>query len=283
MSAPQPPDEVLAFYALGLEAERLELDYNRLERARTQELILRELPPAPRVVLDVGGAAGVYASWLAELGHVVHLVDPVPLHVEQARASGEQGSRTRLASARIADARALPFADQSADAVLLLGPLYHLLDPSERARALAEALRVLRPAGLLFASAISRFASLLDGLRGALFDDAAFARIVEHDLATGEHRNDTSNPRYFTTAYFHHPAELAVEIAAAGFALQDVLAIEGPAAWMPDFARRWTDPAARERLLAFVRAVEAEPSLLGVSPHLMGIARRPLVHPGATD
>ena len=83
MSKPRPPDEVLAFYALGLEADRLALDHNRLERARTQELIERLLPPAPRVVVDVGGAAGVYALWLAELGHEVHLLDPVPLQTYQ--------------------------------------------------------------------------------------------------------------------------------------------------------------------------------------------------------
>ena len=44
---------------------------------------------------------------------------------------------------------------------------------------------------------------------------------------------------------------------------------------MPDFARRWAEPASRERLLAFLRRVETEPSLLGVSPHLLAVARRP--------
>ena len=274
MSRERPPDEVLAFYALGLEPGRLELDYFPLERARTQELIERHLPPAPRVVIDVGGAAGVYALWLAERGHELHLVDPVPLHVEQARAAAER-TKAHLASAGTADARALPFADRSADAVLLLGPLYHLPEPKERAQALAEAFRVLRPGGLLFAAAISRFASLLDGLRGALFDDSSFAAIVARDIASGQHRNDTGNARYFTTAFFHEPAELAVEVATAGFALLDVFGVEGPGAWAPDFAHRWADPAARERLLAFVRAVETEPSLLGVSPHLLAVARRP--------
>ena len=274
MSKPSPPDEVLAFYALGLEADRLRLDHNQLERARTQELIGRLLPPAPGVVLDVGGAAGVYALWLAELGHEVHLVDPVPLHLEQARAAARERPGARLASVEIGDARSLPFADRSADAVLLLGPLYHLPEPSDRERSLAEALRVLRPGGLLFAAAISRYASFLDGLRGALFDDAAFAAIVDRDLASGLHRNETGNARYFTTAFFHHPAELAVEVASAGFALVDVFAVEGPGAWAPELARRWADAAARERLLAYLRTIETEPSLLGVSPHLLAVGRK---------
>ena len=127
----------------------------------------------------------------------------------------------------------------------------------------------------MFAAAISRFASLIDGLRGPIFEDAAFASIVARDLLDGQHRNDTGNVRYFTTAFFHHPAELAEEIAVAGFALVDLFAVEGPGAQMPNFARRWADPASRERLLALLREVETEPSLVGTSPHLLAVARRP--------
>jgi len=273
MGGPRPADEILGYYALGLEQGRLDADYFPLERARTQELVLRHIARPPGVVLDVGGAAGAYAFWLADLGYEVHLVDPVALHVEQARATSNARAR-RLASAQVADARSLPFADRSADAVLLLGPLYHLTELEDRLRALGEALRVLRPGGFVFAAAISRFASFLDGLRGALFDDPAFASVVERDLAYGQHRNETGNARYFTTAFFHHPAELAEEVAGAGLTLVDLFAVEGPGAATPDFERRWADPAARERLLAFLRAVETEPTLLGASPHLLAVARR---------
>ena len=275
MSRPRPADEILGYYALGLEQGRLEQDYFPLERARTQELVLRQLAPAPGVVLDVGGAAGAYSFWLADLGYEVHLVDPVALHVEQATAASIARASGRLASARAADARSLPFADASADAVLLLGPLYHLTEREDRLRALGEALRVLRPGGLVFAAAISRFASFVDGLRGPLFEDPAFAGVVARDLRDGQHRNETGNARYFTTAFFHHPAELAEEIAVSGLLLVDLFAVEGPAATMPDFGRRWADPEARERLLAFLRPLETEPTLLGASPHLLAVARRP--------
>lgn len=275
MSESKPPDEVLGYYALGLERGRLDEDYFPLERARTREIVRRHLPRPPAVVLDVGGGTGPYALWLAEAGYEVHLVDPVPLHVEQAQAASGERASGRLARARTGDARSLPFADASADAVLMLGPLYHLTERDDRLRALDEARRVLRPGGFVFVAAISRFASLIDGLRGALFDDPAFAPVVERDLADGQHRNDTGDPRYFTTAFFHHPAELAEEVSAAGLALLDVLALEGPGAYLPDFAGRWADPVARERLLEFLRRVEAEPSLLGVSPHLLAVARRP--------
>jgi SAM-dependent methyltransferase len=274
MSDPRPPDEVLGYYALGGEQGRLEEAYFPLERARTQDLVRRHLEAPPGRVLDVGGGAGAYAFWLAELGYEVHLVDPVPLHVRQAEEASRARETGRLASARVGDARRLDFADASADAVLLLGPLYHLTDRADRLAALAQARRVLKPGGVVFAAGISRFASLLDGLRGPVFDDDAFTRIVERDLADGQHRNETGVTEFFTTAFFHQPGELGVELREAGLALDGLFAVEGPGAFVPDFPRRWEDPVSRERLLDLVRRVEREPALLGASPHLLAVGRR---------
>jgi ubiquinone/menaquinone biosynthesis C-methylase UbiE len=78
--------------------------------------------------------------------------------------------------------------------------------------ALREARRILKPKGVLIAAAISRFASLIDGLARGFFCDSDFRKIVASDLATGQHRNPTSQTAYFTTAYFHRPEELAAEV-----------------------------------------------------------------------
>lgn len=274
--------EIEAFYARGGEPGRLDHGYFPLERARTQEIVLRHLAPPPGVVLDVGGAAGAYALWLSARGYAVHLVDPVPLHVEEARrASGR--SPHPLAGVTQGDARALGQADGSADAVLLLGPLYHLTAREDRLRALAEARRVLRPGGFLFAAAISRFASLVDNItepvepRGQLppaFADPAVLRMVQQDLAGGAHENTSGDARYFTTAWFHHPDELADEVRAAGLALVEVLPLESVGALTACFPSVWADAGRRETLLALVRQLEREPSLLGISPHLLAVARR---------
>lgn len=274
MSDPRPPDEVLGYYALGGEQGRLEEAYFPLERARTQELVHRHLGPPPGIVLDVGGAAGAYSFWLAEQGYEVHLVDPVPLHVRQAEEASRARETGRLASVRVGDARKLDFAAAAADAVLLLGPLYHLTERRDRLAALAEARRVLKPGGRVFAAGISRFASLLDGLLGTVFERDAFARIVERDLADGQHRNETGIAAFFTTAFFHEPGELAAEVREAGLDLAGLFAVEGPGALLPDFRKRWDDPASRERLLDLVRRVEREPALLGVSPHLLAVGRK---------
>lgn len=163
------PQQMQAYYAHGRERDRLARGEGLLEALRTQELLDRWLPPAPAVILDVGGAAGRYALPLADAGYEVHLIDPVPLHVQQAL-EGSQAARQPLASVLEGDARALPFDDASADAVLLLGPLYHLTTAKERSLALHEAGRVLRQGGVLVAAAISRFASRSMGWSLALFE-----------------------------------------------------------------------------------------------------------------
>jgi SAM-dependent methyltransferase len=178
------------------------------------------LPPPPAVVLDVGGAAGAHAAPLAAQGHEVHLIDPVPLHVEQARAV------PGLASVTLGDARALRWLDASVDAALLLGPLYHLTDRADRVRALVEGRRVLRPGGVLVAAAISRYASTLDGLFCGYLREPGFEAIVECDLADGQHRNPGDVPGWFTTAFFHLPDELLSEATDAGLHDVGLVAVE---------------------------------------------------------
>jgi ubiquinone/menaquinone biosynthesis C-methylase UbiE len=266
--------EMETYYAEGREADRLASGYCRLERERTQELAQRYLPPPPGEVLDVGGGAGAYAYWLAGLGYTVHLVDAMPLHVEQAERAAREHPAARLASIRVGDARRLEQADESVDAVLLLGPLYHLTEQSERARAWAETRRVLRSGGVVLAAGISRFTSLLGGLHLGFLEDPEFAAIVERDLREGQHRNPGRRRGYFTTAYFHRPEELRSEALEAGLQVDALIAVEGPAGLVGDFEGWWNDPDRRSRLLGAIRAVEREPSLLGVSPHIMVVARK---------
>lgn len=268
----EPPSEVRDHYETdSVEERRLTTGPGRLELARTQEIIRRHLPPPPLKVLDVGGGAGVHAEWLADDGHTVHLVDPMPNHVEQAR---RLAASQRSVTAELGDARSLTAGDESVDAVMLLGPLYHLTSRTDRVGALREARRVVRAGGLVFVAAISRFASLLDGLgRGFLFDPR-FRSIVEQDLRDGQHRNPGRDPHWFTTAYFHHPSELGEEAAAAGLDAVEVVGVEGVAGWFGGVFDRWDDPADRESILFAARASESEPSLLGASAHLMMVARR---------
>jgi len=271
--APMIDPEVADYYERAPEESRLTKGPFKLEFARTQELIERHAPYPPADVLDVGGGAGAYALWLAERGHRVQLIDASPRLIEEARKrSGIAGSR--LVSCRVADARALPVADASVSLVLLLGPLYHLVEADDRRKAIAEAARVLAPGGVLVAAAISRWASVLDGIARNLLDDPHFATIVERDVQEGQHRNPTGDLNYFTTAYFHRPDELRDEIADSGLTIVGLYGIEGPGWMTRDFDERWSDPAKRETILRIARALESEPAMIGCSAHMLAVGRK---------
>jgi ubiquinone/menaquinone biosynthesis C-methylase UbiE len=273
--SPSPQlEEVINFYASGYEEIRLTVGAGQLERERTRELLMRFLPPAPAVVLDVGGGAGAYAFWLAKHGYEVHLTDISPALIERAIAAASRQPEPPLASAAVSDARSLSWKYNAVDAVLLLGPLYHLTVREDRLRALKEARRVLKPAGILCAVGISRFASMLDGLSTGNLKDPQFAAIAGQDLKDGQHRNPTPNPQYFTDAYLHQPDELRQETIEAGFAVSGMYGIEGPGWVVSDFDEWWTNPEHRARLMKIARSVETQPSLLGMSAHIMVVGSK---------
>lgn len=260
-----------AYYARGLEADRLVADGpGMLEFARTTEIIDRRLPPAPAVVADIGGGPGRYTAWLAGRGYRVEHRDLIAVHVEQARAAANGSPMVR---AEVGDALELDLADASVDAVLLLGPIYHMRRRADRIRALREALRIVRPGGPVFTAAISRWAPRLDGLlvhrlyreRPAITDAVdTVERVgwlppVEPDLFT---------------AYCHRPGQLRAEVRAAGLAVTDLVCVEGAAVMLSDLAERLADPVDTEALLETLRATERVPELLGIGPHLLVTAVR---------
>jgi SAM-dependent methyltransferase len=267
-----PSDAALhAYYARGEERERLAQSRGVVEFERTKELVLRRLPGPPSVVADIGGGPGRYSLWLAGRGHRVEHRDLVPLHVEQLRAEAGPGPGIRTA---VGDARDLDLGDAAVDAVLLLGPLYHLRWRADRVRALREARRVVRPGGPVFVAAISRWAPRLDGvLTLRLYQSRPQLReLVDEVERTGW--APPLVPDSFS-AYCHRPGQLRAELRAAGLEVVDLVSVEGLAFTLDDLDQRMLDPLAREVVLETARVLERVPELLGIGPHLLATAIRP--------
>lgn len=269
-------DKLRAFYGTGtFERDRLSAGRGRLEFLRTQELLRRFLPSPPARVLDVGGGPGSHAGWLADDGYEVKLIDLTPELVQQAR---QRAGEPPGFEAVVGDARDLDEPDGSADAVLLLGPLYHLPDRADRMAALAEARRVLRPNGVIAVAAISRYTVLLDLLRAREASGAVLDALAAGPFQDGR----LLESGIFTTAFFHRPQGLSDELAASGLTDVQVFGIEGPG-WLlfdPPPGREGAagtsdDPELLAQAVVVARLVEAEPSLLGASSHLLGLATRP--------
>lgn len=217
------PDEIVQHYEHEIrEEERITVGIGQLELVRTQEVLRRHLPKPPAAILDVGGATGVHASWLAADGYRVHLVDLAPRHVEKARADlGALGVTAALGDAR--------------------------------------------------------------GLADGFLFDPEFRAIVERDLRDGCHRNSDHHPRWFTTAFFHHPDELRDEVDAAGLELIELTGVEGLAGCLTGLDERWDTHDGRETILFAARAIEAEPTLLGLSSHFLAVARAADSGPGTAS
>jgi SAM-dependent methyltransferase len=268
--------EILAYYESNGERDRLATGRQRIEFLRVWELLERFLPAPPAAVLDVGGAAGRYSVPLAAAGYRVRLVDPVPGLVAQA-ADAAREAGVPLA-AEVGDARSLPAADDSADAVLLFGPLYHLTDSADRVTALSEARRVTRPGGVVVAIGLSRYYPLFENLvAGGSYSAEDHARF----LAEGQYRDPRGDDRRspgmihgFTTSYFHRPEDLAAEVTAAGLSLDRIVGANGIVKLLlPDLSERLDGEPRREEVTGLLRLLEAEPSLLGASQNFVAIAR----------
>jgi SAM-dependent methyltransferase len=258
-------DALRAYYQRGMERERLSDGRGDLEFTRTTEIVRRRLPAAPAVVADIGGGPGRYALWLASLGYQVEHRDLIPLHVEQltADAAGVPGIHTA-----VGDVRDLDLPDASVDAVLLLGPLYHLLDRAERVGALRECARIVRPGGAVFAAAISRWAARIDGM----LRERIYLRYPEVTGLIDEIDRTGMLPPLGEgafTAFCHRPGELRSELEDAGLEVADLVSVEGPAFILGDLDARLADPGERPVVLEVARAIERVPELAGFGPHLI--------------
>ena len=241
-----------------------------VEFARTIEIMRRTLPPAPAVVADIGGGPGRYTDWLVANGYQVIHRDVVPHHVDQVR--DRHGNKV---DAAVGSAVALDIDDGAVDVVLLLGPLYHLADPGDRAAAIAESARITRGGGLVHAAAIGRWSPRIHGLiRDRLYEK--YPDVLPRLLEVEQHG---VLPAIFDGAfngYTHTPDQLRAEMTTNELDLESLLGIEGPASVFSDeiIDARMASDVDRTMLFDSLRALEAVPELLGVSPHLLATARR---------
>jgi len=194
-----------------------------VEFAVTLRAFEEYLPSAPATVLDIGGGPGRYAIELARRGYHLTLADistgELALAAEKTAEAG-----ARLEDVVQADARELNgFADDAFDAVLLMGPLYHLLEDADRRRAVDEAVRVARPGGMLFATNITRYAALRFWAKREPMRVVEDRLRYEAQIATGKMPDAVG----FTDIYLMRPAELAALFEGVGAAHIVTVACEG--------------------------------------------------------
>jgi SAM-dependent methyltransferase len=272
-------DAVRAYYASFGEREWARLDNpsdGALEFAVTCHTLVTYLPSGARV-LDIGGGPGRYTIWLAQRGHRVVLADLCPDLLSLARAKIDQAGVGAMVEEVVqADARDLSrWADGSFDAVLSLGPFYHLPDPGDRRRAAAELSRALCSGGVAFVALMPRYAFLRRTLaipdeRHHLGQPDFMGRLLEN----GEFINDI--PGRFTHGWGARPEEVAPFFEQHGFATLDLLAAEGIAVDIQRalFDLAESDPPTCQAAFDLILRTASEPSILGMATHLLYVGRR---------
>lgn len=269
-------DEVFEFYNAGAEKGRLERGLGKVEVYRTKEILKKYITNTNNKIYDIGGGIGIYSSWLSEMNNEVHLLELAPSAVEYA-IKIQKENNTFIAE--VCDARNINRADESADIILLMGPLYHLQNRDDRLQVLNEAKRVLKKDGLLFSVGISKFSSTTWALStygkdNNFLDDEIFNEMIKEELSSGIHIRPKEFPYFIAQAYFHTPLGLQKELEAMGFETIQKYAIEGVIWFTPCLNEKWEDKNSRERLLNIIRYTENEEEIMGMSPHFMIVSKK---------
>ena len=255
------------------EVEWVRLDRHRTELALTLRAMDEHLPPPPARVLDCGGGPGRYAIELSKRGYEVLLFDLSLGNLSLARAKAGQASVT-LAGVEHGTATDLGrFSDATFDVVLLMGPLYHLLEDAERRQALSEAWRVLKPGGQLYTAFITRYATMRYAAAREVNWILDELDTVQVGLETGVLPPHGEMGSSFV-AYFIHPKQVKPLLQDAGFEVTTVLGVEGLVSMIEEGVNA-LEGEDWERWVDLNYQVSPDPCLHGGVEHLLAIAVKP--------
>ncbi len=262
--------DIAAFYNSDPEREHGRLDINQLEYDLTWRYLNRYLP-SQGSILEVGAATGRYTLELVKQGYTLTAVDLSAALIEKSRKNIAVEGFERQVRFVVADARDLgEVAEKGFDAVLLMGPLYHLVVEADRKLALKEAFEHLRGGGIIFSSFLSRFGVMGDLLKNVpgWIEDQAEARSM---LENGKRPDDY--PRGGFRGYFAQISELAPLHEAIGFKTLSVVGVE-PGISADDDSYNKLQGMQRQLWLDLLYEISTEKSILGASRHLLYIGKK---------
>lgn len=275
---------VLAGYNAGIERDRLRTGIGLLEFERTKELLLEKLPKAPAVIYDIGGAYGEYSWWLASLGYEVHLFDLSETNIRMSAELSPEYPGVCLHSATVCDARTVPRPDKSADAVLLMGPLYSITEYEERILAIEESRRLLKDTGLLFSAALTPYSVLVprivlyhadDSKKRRELDDPAVLSMIGRALKDGNYVNPEKKiATGIGSSHLHTAKALREELSRGGFDTVSVHGILGGAWLAPNLDALLEREDTRETLMETIRMLDTYEEIIGLSGHLLAVSKK---------
>ncbi|APG66290.1 SAM-dependent methyltransferase [Tenacibaculum todarodis] len=264
--------ELENFYNKASEETRLEKGMGIFEFERIKELIQLHITKKNATIIDVGGGTGKYSEWLAKKEHKVHLVEPVLKHIKLAEQRAKKLQNPF--SITIGEAKKLPFEDNTADLVILHGPLYHLQKREDRVTAILEAKRVLKKGGIILGFGINATASTVVGLMNGMIHANSFFDMCKEELTTGIHNAPKDFPFLLADAFYHKPAGLKAEFLEQDLNFVNLFAVEG-IIWLDnEYFANMIDKQKSKTLKALQNLTQNDEYLLPFSPHMMIVVKK---------
>lgn len=251
------------------EEDRLTTNNARRIEFLTTVRVLDEWITGKKKILDCAAGTGIYVFYLAEKGHEVTATDITPRHIEIIKSMiGKKHGDMKAMVLDAVDMRV--FENESFDAVLNMGPFYHLINENDRVRCFQESLRVLKKGGLLATSYIPRYYVFpYVAMQNDYFLDAKLAKQLTE---TGVLRHDDEKC-FWTDTYYSSAEEMEALYRDYGMEVLDHFAQDGATphfsqkvdGWNEGQFRIWCD---------YHYSICRQKSLLGASNHVMIIGRK---------
>jgi SAM-dependent methyltransferase len=262
--------DIIDFYNQNAETEQNRLDNHRLEFDLTWRFLEKYLPEEGSI-LEIGAATGRYTLPLVERGYNITAVDLSSVQLQYARKIIADVGLKGAVKFLVADVRDLSVvAKNDFDVVLLMGPLYHLVEESDREKALQQVYKCLKEGGLIFTSFISRYGILGDLLKN-IPDWIKRQKDVRSVLTKG--RDSDEYPRGGFRGYFVEVSVIKTLHEGVGFETIELVGVE-PAISADDESYNKLDEDLRKLWLDLLFEVSANESTIGASRHLLYIGRK---------
>lgn len=270
--SPQMQDDVsdiAGFYDRDPEHEHRRLERHQLEYEMTWRYLRRYLPERGSV-MEIGAGTGRYMVELARQGYAVTAVDISAALLQKCKERLADAGLDKQARLMVADARDLTAVEPSAfDAVLLMGPLYHLVLEADRRTVLHQARQRLKPGGLIFSAWVSRLGMLGDLIRKYphWIEDEPEVNSV---MARG--RDPDDYPRGGFRGYFARVSEIVPLHEGAGFETVLLAGME-PVISADDESYNRLEGTRRDKWLDLLFEISTDQSIIGASRHLLYIGK----------
>jgi S-adenosylmethionine-dependent methyltransferase len=262
--------DITTMYNRDAEQEHTRLERHQLEYDLTWRYLERHLP-SRGTLLEVGAATGRYTLELARRGYQVTAVDLSEVQLERCRQRLVEAGLQDRVQLVVADVRHLDqVTEREFDAVLLMGPLYHLVLEADRKLALQNVINRLKAGGVIISAFISRLGIMGDLIKNIpqWIEERDEVRDILHLGRDPEHY-----PYGSFRGYFARVDEITPLHEAMGFETLVLAGVE-PAISADDESYNRLEGERRKLWLDLLDEISTEPSIIGSSRHLLYVGRK---------